>query len=319
MRGVDLNVFQFDYDLTWFAFFLDADQRVYGRYGGRGAGEADEHLSLPGLKHAMRAALERYRRGDKPPAPPDEPPRTVEMFAAAKRLKPDACIHCHQAWDFRREEMQREQQWTRDEIWVYPLPENVGLELADDRGDVVKVVRPDSPAARAGLRAEDVLRRVNGRPVASYADVQFALHWAPKQGQVAVTWERSGREQSGTLDLPAGWRETDISWRESMWGLSPVASLHGQDLSAAQKRALGLPADRMAFRQGKFVPVPARAACVREGDVILGFEGRDWTTTMRQFNAFVRLNYNVGDRVTLLILRDGQRFRLPMTLAARPY
>src|SRR5436190_1481215 len=37
MRGVNLDVFDFDYDLTGAGFFLNADEKVYGRYGGRGA------------------------------------------------------------------------------------------------------------------------------------------------------------------------------------------------------------------------------------------------------------------------------------------
>ena len=40
ITGVDLRLFEFDYDLTWFAFFLSADGAVYGRYGGRDATEA---------------------------------------------------------------------------------------------------------------------------------------------------------------------------------------------------------------------------------------------------------------------------------------
>ena len=57
MRGVDLNVFAFDYDLTWTAFFLNGDETIYGRFGGRDGPVADRYLTLPGLKHAMRAAL----------------------------------------------------------------------------------------------------------------------------------------------------------------------------------------------------------------------------------------------------------------------
>src|SRR5262245_65790400 len=61
MRGVDLDLFDFDYDLTWMGFFLDGDDRVLGRYGGRDADSADSRLSLAGLKYAMERALERHR------------------------------------------------------------------------------------------------------------------------------------------------------------------------------------------------------------------------------------------------------------------
>ena len=37
MKGVDLNQFQFDYDLNWAAMFLNADGTVYARYGTQSA------------------------------------------------------------------------------------------------------------------------------------------------------------------------------------------------------------------------------------------------------------------------------------------
>ncbi len=36
-EDLDLNLFEFDLDLTMMIFFLNADERIYGRYGGRDA------------------------------------------------------------------------------------------------------------------------------------------------------------------------------------------------------------------------------------------------------------------------------------------
>src|SRR5215468_2015935 len=100
---MDLNLFEFDYDLTWAAFFLSADEKVYGRFGGRDAGSADKYLTLPALKHAMRAAAAAHKKEAKAKPPAEAgPAKTAEQFEAAKRVKPDACIHCHQVYDFRR-------------------------------------------------------------------------------------------------------------------------------------------------------------------------------------------------------------------------
>jgi hypothetical protein len=318
MRGVNLNVFAFDYDLTWAGLVLDADERVYARYGQRAGANADEQLSLAGLKYTLQKARDAFRRGDRPPPPPPDPARTAEQYAAAKRMKADACIHCHQVYDFQREDLRAAGRWTNDVVWVYPPPHTVGLTLDVGRGDRVTAVAAGSPAARAGLQPGDVLYRLNGQPVASIADAQYALHLAPKQGPVPVAWERGGREQSGTLDLPAGWKASDISWRTSMWNLSPTPAVHGPDLTPAEKAALGLPAKRLAFRQGKFVPAASRRAGVREGDVVIGIDGKELEMTMPQFNAYVRLTYQVGDAVTLDVIRDGKPLKLPMTLAAKP-
>src|SRR5262249_45925458 len=140
---------------------------------------------------------------------------------------------------------------------------NVGLTLDVDQGDRVLAVDPGSAADRAGVRAGDVLQRLNGQPVSSFADVRHALDLAPKVGTVPVAWQRGGKDLSGTLELRDGWRESDISWRPSMWALSPSACVYGEDLSAEDKRKLGLPEKRLAFRQGLFVGAAAKSAGVR--------------------------------------------------------
>ena len=315
MRGVDLATFDFDYDLTWMAFFLNADGKVYGRYGGRTPDSASKYLSRAGLRHALDAALAAHRRA--PPAPQalrPHRPRTVEQYPAAARLTPGACIHCHHVYDFRRDALQAAGKWRRDEVWVYPLPENVGLTLDVDRGDRVRAVMPNSHAARLGLAAGDTLRAVDGKAVASFADVQYALHRAPARGSIPVAWERAGKAHGGRLDLPEDWRKTDISWRWSLRGLQPDPCVDGDDLTAAEKKQLGLGARQLAFRQGPFVTAAARHAGVQINDVILGVDGRRLEMTARQFGAYVRLNYRPGDALRLNVLRAGKRVDLTLKL-----
>lgn len=59
---------------------------------------------------------------------------------------------------------------------------------------------------------------------------------------------------------------------------------------------------------------PAAKAGIRPGDVIIEFEGAEITTSDELIVA-IRAR-DVGDRVTLLILRDGERIRVSLTLAA---
>ena len=138
-----------------------------------------------------------------------------------------------------------------------------------------------------------------------------------KGSQATLTYQRGEQERRATLELPKDWREGDISWRESMWGLEPSPCVYGQDLSAEEKRRLGIDSKRLAFKQGKFVPAASRHAGIREGDVILGIDDRQMEMTMLQFNAWVRLNLRVGDRITFNVIRDGKRLEIPMTLPAK--
>jgi len=316
MRGVNLDLFDFDYDLTWMAFFLTPEAQVLGRYGGRDAGSADGRVSLAGLRYSMQAALQVYARQ----APNQEKPpisRTVEQLPTIRRLPAQACVHCHQVYDLRREHLQTLGKWSLDELWVYPLPENVGLTLEVERGNVIARVALELPAARLGLERGDELTAVNGIATASLADVQYGLHRAPAEGQIPVRWRRQGRPMAGVLQLPAGWRRTDLSWRWSLRGVDPTPWVHGEDLSAAEKQALGLAERRLAFRQGPFVPEAARQAGVRPNDIILGATGKELHMTARQFGAYVRLNYQVGDTLTFTILRDGKRLEVPLSLTSR--
>ncbi len=53
-----------------------------------------------------------------------------------------------------------------------PLPPRIAAQLGRDRAIEVVTVEPDTPAARAGLRVEDIVVAVDGVPVESVGDLQ---------------------------------------------------------------------------------------------------------------------------------------------------
>jgi hypothetical protein len=314
MRGLDLRTFDFDYDLNWFALMLSPEGAVIGRFGGRDAETPGKYHSLKGLRYSLEQALERFRRGDVPP-PSKATPRHADDYAAAKRLTAKACIHCHHVYEFRREALQEAGTWSVEDVWVYPQPQNIGLVLDFDQGDRVIGVQPGSAAATAGLRVGDRLRSLYGMPVASIADVQYALHRSPGAGRIIVSWQRKGQAMEAAMDLAVGWKKTDVSWRWSLKSLSPSPGVQGDDLSAAEKKARGLTPESLALRQQAFLSPEARHAGVRINDVIVGVDDHRPAMTAQQFEAFIRLTYRVGDVVTLRILRGNERLDLPLKLA----
>jgi hypothetical protein len=313
IAGADLRLFDFDHDLTWYVFFLSPDEKIYGRYGGRDARDAEARLSLAGLRYAMSAALAAHRQRGGIAVQRQGPHVRAEDYPAAKRPNAAGCIHCHQVNEFRREALKESGQWRREDRWVYPLPENIGLALEVDAGNRVAKVTPSSPAERVGVRSGDVLQTLNGYPVASFADAQYALHKAPPEGRIAISWQRAGQALQGELEVATGWRKTNLTWRPSLLDLLPGLALYGDDLSAAEKKTLGLSEKRLAFRQQKPAK-DAREAGVREGDIILGLDDLRLEMTMDEFLAHVRRNYLVGDRVMLNVLREGRRIDVPLTL-----
>jgi predicted metalloprotease with PDZ domain len=312
ITGVDLNLFEFDFDLTWAAFFMNASDKVYGRFGGRDAKGADTRNTLGGLHHAMAAALAQHRKD--PAARPDnpQPPVYVEKLAASKSY--GGCIHCHQAKEILRQEQVNAGTWQRESIFAYPLPENVGITLDKQRGNVVGMVAPGSLAARAGLKPGDLLQTLDGRSVHSFADAQYALHKAPLTGTLAVAWQRDGKDMTADLPLAAGWRRTNITWRPSLLDLLPSPTIYGSDLTTQEKKALGLDQKRLAFRQEEPVHSAAKAMGVKKDDVIIGIDGKALEMSMEQFLGHIRQNYLIGDAAVLNIMREGKRLDLKVTL-----
>jgi predicted metalloprotease with PDZ domain len=309
--NADLNLFEYDYDLTMMIFFLDAEEKVYARYGGRDAESPDSRQSLAGLHYTMESVLRMHEREEKAFAPKSqEGPKFIRDIGGARR----GCMHCHQVKEALNADLHRTGKWTRDAAWRYPLPENLGFELEVDRGNVVKAVKDRSPASAAGLKAGDVVQRLNGVPVHSFGDAQYALDRAPKTGAVEIAWQRDDTTLKDKLELPDGWRQSDISWRPSMQRLVPSVRLAGKDLTPDERKALGLSANQLAFRQRDTVSEQAKAAGVRAGDVILGVDDKTLEGDSIDFSVWVQRHYLVGDRVMVNLLRGGKRMDLPMTL-----
>ena len=80
--------------------------------------------------------------------------------------------------------MKRDGKWDRDQVWIYPMPENVGLTLDVDRGNLIRSVQADSAASKAGMKPGDTIETLNGVPVASFADASYGLHRGPKSGAI---------------------------------------------------------------------------------------------------------------------------------------
>jgi len=313
INGVDLNLFEFDFDLTWTAFFMNTSNKIYGRFGGRDAKGADTRNSLEGLNYAMAAALAEHRKD--PTAKPDAPARKpffIESMPSAKQYK--GCIHCHQVKEIVRADEQNAGTWNRDSIFTYPLPENVGVTLDLHRGNLVRAVTPGSAADKAGVKSGDFLRTLNKVPVNSFADAVYGLHHAPAKGEIPVAYERDGKTLDGTLMLAPNWRRTNITWRPSLLDMLPAMALYGDDLNTKEKKALGLDEKRLAFRQDDTVNASAKAMGVKAGDIIIGVDNKVLEMSMLQFLGHVRQNYLVGESLTLNVVRNGKRIDLNVKL-----
>lgn len=312
MRGVDLSVFDVDYDLTWNAIFLRPSGEALGRFGGRDAADSQKYLTIPALKASMQAALDRYRRDKPGPAPGKAV--LAEDYPGAAKWPVDSCIHCHHVYELRRDQMQRDKRWSLDQVWVYPEPENIGLSLDPEQGNRVLSVLPDSPAAKAGIAADDVLRSIGAAPIASAADVQYALHQGTKAGELSIAWRTGKDHKKAILQLGEGWRKTDVSWRWSLKTMSPNPSIIGSDLDDEARKRFALDPRQLAFRQTAFLTPAARHAGLQTNDIIVGIDGKRLMMNAYQFEAHIRLNYHVGQEVAFDVLRGKGEVKVKLRL-----
>jgi serine protease Do len=82
--------------------------------------------------------------------------------------------------------------------------ERTRLKLADERGALVKDVQPDTPAAKAGIKADDVIVRFDGEAVRSAAQLTRLVRETPAGRPVAIEVNRGGQVQRLTATLEEG-------------------------------------------------------------------------------------------------------------------
>ena len=325
-KGVDLNRFRFDYDLTFAVLMQNAEGGTYSRFGSRDWRGSAERMSIPGLKNAMQAVLQRHRAGvGKSLTAPMGKTLFVQDYPgfAAKRQAKDACYHCHYANNARLGQSRLEGKFSKTMLFQYPYPENLGLTLSVDRNNVVTSVSAGSPAAKGEIRPGDVLVRANETPVLTEADLQFALDPVPEPGAVTLHLTREGKSLPPVrLDLPRGWRQSDISWRPSQGDIAPTVGIWAEPLKDDQKQQRGIPVDRLALRASFFFPGPEWAktrGSLQMNDVITGVNGKALPTmTTRQFHSYFRLNFEVGETATLNVLRGTQKLDIAIPCLESP-
>lgn len=338
VNSIDLSIFQFDYDMTFAAFFMNADKTIYGRYGTRSEYKlAAKEMSLPGFGKALEGALKIHR--DYPAntlalrakTGPRLKQRIPEDFPTLRKYRPDldyqgkvlqSCIHCHQVLDAKRDLLRAQRKPVADnDLFPYPQPEIIGLAMDPLEKARVKRVGPGSSAAKAGMRAGDEIETLDGQPIISIADIQWVLHHAKSPAVLKANVRRGGRSVSVSVSLPTGWRrQGDIRWRATTWEMNRLVggSLKWADLTSPERKKLGLAPHATAIRVdyvGWWGPYQAgkRAGFLKD-DVMISFDGQRKLKTVNEFYAYAMNKTTKGKKVAVQILRNGKQMTLQLPM-----
>src|SRR5204863_2755160 len=196
MDAVDVGLFDRDWNNAIYFFMLNADERIYMRYGGRDAASPDTYLNLNSLEVAARQGLDLHRRSEGGELKPVERPATLfprQMPLLVQRtFAQRQCVECHLIGDFQN--IQREEDGTLDKLThLYRSPDinTLGIELDVPKGLVVKEAR--GAAQAAGMKPGDRIAGLYGTPVWTFADFQYAYDNVNRRSDhVQIAVDRGG-------------------------------------------------------------------------------------------------------------------------------
>src|SRR5437879_5164674 len=220
------------------------------------------------------------------------------------------------------------------------------LKLSAERGVVLGKIVPDSPAAKAGLKENDVVTEINGQRVEGASQFRRMIHEIPAGRNIQLTVWRDGRMQ--TLSATLGKSEErhhamkmvtptpgTFAFRMPEIPEIPPMEWNGGMLAGGQPR-LGIDAEDLSGQLGAFFGAPdgegilvrdvnsgspAEKAGVKAGHVITSLNG-DRLRTVGDLREKLSAKRDDKDRtVKLGVLRNKSDISLTVELpapAARP-
>jgi serine protease Do len=204
-------------------------------------------------------------------------------------------------------------------VGLQPLDENIAnsLGLPKDRGEIVRSIQPNEPAARAGLQQGDVILRVNGRDVNPDQTVSFIVANTPVGSKIPVDIIRAGRRQ--TVTVTVGQRPTEEELARQLGNdnepLTPentpvtpgsaVLGLSLQPLNPQIAKALSLPPTARGVVITQVDPnSDAAEKGLQRADLILSVN-QQAVTTPAQVQAAVEAARRSGRTSVLLLVKRG--------------
>jgi len=216
------------------------------------------------------------------------------------------------------------------------------LKLSAERGVVLGKIVPDSPAAKAGLKENDVVMEINGQRVEGAAQFRRMIHEIPAGRSIQLSVWRDGRTQtiSATLGKSQERRRAmkmvaptpgtfafrmpeipeipSMEWNGNMLfgGGQPRLGIDAEDLSGQLGTFFGAPDGEGILVRDVNSSSPAEKAGVKAGDVITSLNG-ERIRTVGELREKLSAKHADKDRtVKLGVLRNKSEISLTVELPA---
>ena len=216
------------------------------------------------------------------------------------------------------------------------------LKLPGQYGALVTEVEPGSPAAKAGLQANDVIVDFAGDKVRSVAQLRRMVRETPVDRTVPVEIIRNGQRTSldVTIEARSGGNELfgfamppgnpemrlpphafeftppGTPWNDWFSG-GTLLGIQGQDLTEQLAAYFGVKGGKGVLVAEVEKGSPAEKAGLRAGDCIIRVDSKEVTSVgeLHEALADAPRGQNNQAQVTLTIVRDRHEQSLPVTLA----
>ena len=191
----------------------------------------------------------------------------------------------------------------------------------------IATCRPGSPAAKAGLRAGDLIVAADGRPVTRIAELRHVLAPLYAGDTLSLTVERgspatseANRQQSAPpsrIDVQVELIAALPPWRRPMLGIVPMRSA-ARDARPGPVQVAWVWADSPAAKAGLVAGDQIEAVIPPSVDGDTSGAGDAVTVESAAALAGIVAGTEVGRSLSLVISRDGKRQTIPVEVTAMP-
>ncbi|MCW5624799.1 MAG: DegQ family serine endoprotease [Burkholderiales bacterium] len=173
-------------------------------------------------------------------------------------------------------------------------------------GALVAAVEPDSPAAKAGLKPGDVVLQFNEQKLERAADLPLAVAQVKPNTDARLQVWRDGKAQEVKVRLAEMKDKVAENADPAAGAEQPRLGVAARELTPQERQASGLGSGLIVQNVGG----AAAQAGIEPGDVLLALNN----VPLKSVDQLRDLVRKAGDRVALLVQRDGAQLFVPVKL-----
>jgi serine protease Do len=184
------------------------------------------------------------------------------------------------------------------------LAQSFGLDRP--KGALVSQVEADGPAAKAGLKAGDVILKVDGKAIDASGDLPALIGEEKPGAKVDIDVWRGGKTETLSARLGNAGDKTASADSDKSGASQGKLGLALRPLQPGERREAGVSGGLLVEDAGG----PAAEAGIRAGDIVLAVNGKP----VSDVDQVRRVVAQKGKVVALLIERDGNQIFVPVTM-----